>query len=122
MKREVIGRCPICTSSLSVTELSCHTCSTKIQGHFDLCQFCRLPEEQRAFALTFIKNRGNIKEIEKELGISYPTVRNKLDELVYALGFAGTKAPAIDKQEVLRQLADGEITKDEALRKLSGAE
>lgn len=122
MQREVIGQCPICSSGLNVTELSCNHCKTKIQGRFELCQFCKLPAEQRAFALVFIKNRGNIKEIEKELGISYPTVRNRLDELVAALGFSVVKAPIIDKQEILKQLAEGQITKDEAIKRLTGLE
>lgn len=120
MPREVLGTCPVCHHALNVTELSCRECHTKIQGHFDLCQFCQLGQEQKQFALVFIKNRGNIKEIEKELGISYPTVRNRLDDLVAALGFVVTKEPVVDKQEILKLLSEGAITKDEALKRLSG--
>ncbi len=122
MTHEVIGTCPICSGQLKVTELKCTRCQTILKGQFELSPFCKLPYDQRNFALVFIKNRGNIKEIEKELGISYPTVRNRLDELVVALGFSVNKAPSIDKQDILRQLSEGEITKDEAIKKLTGIE
>src|SRR5660397_276100 len=87
MKKEVLGSCPICDSELKVTELSCKRCGTKISGDFELCKFCQLDKEQKYFAEMFIKNRGNIKEIEKELGISYPTVRRLLDEVIESLGY-----------------------------------
>lgn len=119
MKREVIGKCPVCGDGLKVTQLSCKRCSTSLHGQFELCKFCKLTEEQKSFAMVFIKNRGNIKEIEKELGISYPTVRNKLDDVVDALGFSVEKKPTIDKKEILQLLSEGQITKEEALKRLS---
>lgn len=75
-------------------------------------------DEQKYFIEVFIKNRGNIKEIEKELGISYPTVRNKLDEVIYTLGYKLEK-PVINQKEVLEKLSKGEISKDEALKLLN---
>ncbi|NMB27761.1 MAG: DUF2089 domain-containing protein [Tissierellia bacterium] len=87
MKKEVLGKCPICGEELEVTRLSCNHCHTNIEGDFSLCKFCKLSYEQKNFAEVFIKNRGNIKEIEKELGISYPTVRNKLEDLILALEY-----------------------------------
>ncbi|NYB52706.1 MAG: DUF2089 domain-containing protein [Methanobacteriaceae archaeon] len=119
MKREVPGICPICNSAIKVTEIGCKKCKTVIRGEFDLCKFCRLNEQQKYFLEVFIKNRGNIKEIEKELGISYPTVRNKLDEVISVLGHK-VKKPAHDKKEILEKLKNGEITKDEALKLLNG--
>ena len=117
LKREVPGNCPICKSETKVTEIYCKNCDTTIRGEFELCKFCRLNEEQKYFIEVFIKNRGNIKEIEKELGISYPTVRNKLDEVISSLGYKLEK-PAINQKEILEKLSKGEISKDEAMKLL----
>ncbi|QSX07055.1 DUF2089 domain-containing protein [Sedimentibacter sp. zth1] len=120
MKRDVIGKCPICNNELIVTELSCKSCKTKISGEFFLDKFCRLDKEKRYFAEIFIKNRGNIKEIEKELGISYPTVRKLLDEVIIALGYNTKSEPSdSEKNEVLEKLSKGEISSDEALKLIS---
>lgn len=121
MKREVLGKCPVCGEGLHVTELSCHKCHTHIKGNFTLCRFCKLTNEQKSFAEVFIKNRGNIKEIEKELGISYPTVRGKLEDIIGALGYSPKlEEIKVDKKEILGRLADGEITSEEALKLLHG--
>lgn len=87
MKREVLGKCPICGDELFVSKLSCHNCHTHIEGDFSLCKFCKLTDEQKQFIEIFIKSRGNIKEIEKEMGISYPTVRGKLENIIEELGY-----------------------------------
>lgn len=116
---KAIGRCPICNHEIRVTEISCKKCKTVIKGKFDLCKFCKLNEEQRYFIEIFIKNRGNIKEMEKELGISYPTVRNKLEEARKALGFLKDERTSINKKKILEQLSRGEISKDEALKQLT---
>ena len=121
MKHEVLGSCPVCNSEIRVTEIRCRKCETVIRGEFDLCKFCRLNEQQKHFAEVFIKNRGNIKEIEKELGISYPTVRNKLDEIIFALGHKVEKS-TINQKEILEKLSKGEISKDEALKLLNGGQ
>lgn len=119
MNREVIGKCPICENQLKVTKLSCPSCNTNIEGDFDLCKFCKLSREQKHFLDVFVKNRGNIKEIEKELGISYPTVKNKLEDLIQGLGHNPTYDDSgIDKREVLKQLDEGHITTNEALQLL----
>ncbi len=117
MEREVPGNCPICQSKIKVSEVRCKECKTVIKGEFELCKFCRLSENQKYFLEAFIKNRGNIKEIEKDLGISYPTVRNKLDEVISVLGYQADK-PVIDKKAILEKLKNGEISKDEALNLL----
>lgn len=118
MKKEVLGRCPVCENKLSVTELHCSNCDTTIKGDFKLCKFCNLKDEQKHFVEVFIKNRGNIKEIEKELGISYPTVRNKLENVIEALGYNAKYSPKPDKKEVLAKLSKGEISADEAVKML----
>ncbi len=122
---EVIGKCPVCGGDLEVTELQCPSCRTRISGAFDLCKFCKLPQEQRAFAETFIKNRGNIRDVEKELGISYPTVRGRLEALIRALGYPVDSEPeisgaqrAVQKKAIIEKLSKGEISAQEAARQL----
>ena len=78
-------KCCICGEKLTVTRLSCETCGTSMEGHFTGCRFCSLSPEEELFLLTFIKNRGSIKDVERELGISYPTVRAALDNLILYL-------------------------------------
>ncbi|QUL97962.1 MAG: DUF2089 domain-containing protein [Candidatus Fermentithermobacillus carboniphilus] len=126
MPNEVVGRCPVCGEALEVTDLQCPSCHTRISGSFDLCKFCKLPPEQRAFAEIFIKNRGNIREVERELGISYPTVRSRLEALIRALGYpvdeddeSSDDARLIrQRKEILDRLSRGEINATEAARLL----
>lgn len=127
MPNEVVGNCPVCHSSLEITEIQCPSCHTTISGHFDLCKFCKLPPEQRAFAEVFIKNRGNIKEVEKELGISYPTVRGRLEGLIRALGYDASadedesRLEAVrtsQRKDILDKLAQGTVSAQEAARLL----
>lgn len=121
MKKTVIGTCPVCASKLKVAKLHCHNCSTSIEGDFELDKFSYLSKEQKWFIEVFIKNRGNIKEIEKELGISYPTVRRNLDQVIEALGYkTNEKETAVERKAILERLDKGEITSDEALKLISG--
>ena len=123
MNREVLGKCPICGDELHVTRISCNNCGTQIEGDFSLCKFCKLTNEQKNFVEIFIKSRGNIKEIEKELGISYPTVRGKLENVIEALGYSPKyNTPEVNKKDVLERLSKGEITSEEALKLLKGEE
>lgn len=118
------GQCPVCNHELNVTKLSCSNCGTKLEGEFAACKFCQLPAEQRDFIEVFIKCRGNIKDVEKELGISYPTVRNRLDAAIEALGYrverdAGElSAEKEERQAILDSLERGEITPQEATKQL----
>ncbi len=116
MKKEVIGRCPVCNNSLQVSKLNCPSCKITIEGDFTLCKFCNLSNEQKQFLEIFVKNRGNIREIEKEMGISYPTVKNKIEDLIEGLGYRPQYNVAkVNKMEVLEKLNKGEITSEEAL-------
>ena len=119
MKREVMGQCPICNGAVEITEISCNSCKSTIKGHFKPCKFCTLSQEHKDFAEIFIKNRGSIKEIERELGVSYPTVKGKLDSLIAALGYKNQSTGPVDKKEVLERLYKGEITAEEAVRLLN---
>ncbi len=124
MKYKAPGICPVCNHELSITRLSCSFCSTKLEGDFITCKFCQLPDEQRDFIEVFIKCRGNIKDVEKELRISYPTVRNRLDAAIEALGYRVEKDESeLDdekkqRQEILDALERGEISPPEAAKQL----
>lgn len=116
------GRCPICNQELMVTRLNCPQCKTSLEGEFSSCRFCQLPADQVEFVEVFIKCRGNIKEVEKELGISYPTVRNRLEGVVQSLGFKSEKSEIKPRDEihnrVLEALEKGEIDPREAIEQL----
>lgn len=121
MHKHVIGKCPICSDKLKVTRLECSKCGITIEGKFSLCKFSMLSNEQKEFLECFIKCRGNIKEIEKELGVSYPTVKNKLEDLASALGFS--KHEEIPESEnsqssidILKKIDSGELTVEEAIK------
>lgn len=120
MTREVLGKCPVCDGNTQVTGIVCTDCGTKIEGHFHMCKFCKLTGEQKAFLDAFIKCRGNIKEVEKEMGISYPTVRNKLEDVAAALGYKSEPQPEEPgrKKEILDKLNNGELSVEEALEML----
>ncbi len=126
MKYKAPSKCPVCGEKLSITKLGCHKCSTSIEGVFEPCEFCRLPEEELSFLKIFIKCRGSIKDVEKEMGISYPTVRGKLDTLIRSLGYeVATKETEKENEEkkaarneILNKLSNGELTPKEATEKI----
>jgi hypothetical protein len=97
MVHDVIATCPVCTNELTITRLHCRACGTALEGEFGVGRFGRLDREQMRLLESFLRSRGNLKEMERELGISYPTVRGRVDGLVRALGLAdGTTADAED--------------------------
>ncbi len=85
-KKEFDGVCPCCGNHMQVREYHCKKCSVTVSGNFQKSDFWNLDGLQLQFAEIFLKNRGNIKEVEKELGVSYPSVKKLLDNLVSALG------------------------------------
>ncbi|MGM0419679.1 MAG: DUF2089 domain-containing protein [Bacillota bacterium] len=119
---KLIGSCPVCDENMEITELHCSNCDTTIRGRFSLDKFSRLNPEQLHFVEVFVSSRGNIKEVEREMGISYPTVRNKLDEVIQALGYEPEDSPddnkATKRKEVLDSLEQGEINSQEAVEML----
>lgn len=119
MGYKVLNRCPVCSSKLKVTRLKCNQCGTVIENDFELSKLAYLTTEQLNFIEVFIKSRGNIKEVEKELGISYPTVRAKLDEVVAALGYTVTRQRDLpNSKDVIDMLEKGEITAEQAVNML----
>jgi len=97
MVHDVIATCPVCADELTITRLHCRSCGTALEGEFGVGRFGRLDREQMHLLESFLRSRGNLKEMERELGISYPTVRGRVDALVRALGLAdGTDTDATD--------------------------
>ena len=120
MENRIIGLCPVCFEKLKITKLECDKCGTGITGEFHLSKFDYLTKEHQNFVEIFLKNRGNIKEIEKELGISYPTVRKFLDEVIISLGYkvSEEEKSKVSKKEILEKLSNGKITLEESLKLL----
>lgn len=126
MNYKMLHRCPVCAHEMRISKLTCTHCPTKIEGEFSTCKFCQLPAEQLIFVEAFIKCRGNIKEVEKELRISYPTVRSRLDSVIEALGYRvdGDKEKQDPQEEskrreaILEALERGEISPQEATHKM----
>jgi hypothetical protein len=130
MPHDVISTCPVCSNELSVTRLHCDSCGTTLEGEFSVGRFGRLSREQLILLESFLRSRGNLRDMERELGISYPTVRSRVEALVRALGFgprdgeataseaeadAGDDAAGkLSRQDILERLARHEIAADEA--------
>lgn len=114
MRNEVIGTCPICGHDLSVTRLSCGHCHTDISGDFALSRFQYLNKEELAFVETFLKAEGNIKEMERSLNVSYPTVKKLLSNVLTKMGYESKERVQVDEADVLERLKRKEITVQEA--------
>lgn len=117
MRKEVIGTCPVCGNELMATRLTCNCCHTEITGEFALSRFSSLDKEELKFVETFIRVQGNIKEMEKEFMVSYPTVKKMLDSIIQKMGFPVKEEVLVesDRQEILSRLNQGEISVEEAI-------
>jgi hypothetical protein len=121
--RSTIGKCPVCDAGLRVTELSCPACRTRIVSDLKTCEFCNLSPGLLGLLRAFLRARGNIKEVERDLGISYPTVRKRLDDLLANIGLESTREDRDHRLDVFDRLRKGEISVDDAVDKLgSGKE
>src|SRR5262245_29005562 len=125
MAHDVISTCPVCSGELAVTRLRCSSCGTTLEGEFSVGRFARLSREQMALLESFLRSRGNLRDIERELGISYPTVRARVEALVRALGFgpradddvtadADQTTEPVSREEILERLARREISAEDA--------
>ena len=122
------AQCPVCGSRMQVTGLKCSHCGTEIINSFEPCRFCTLDEKHLQFVEVFLRCRGSIKEVEKALGVSYPTVKNMLDAALTALRL--DEKPELrpvrtqeERSEILSRLSEGELDVDaaiEALNQLKG--
>jgi hypothetical protein len=125
MAHDVISTCPVCSGELAVTRLRCGSCGTTLEGEFSVGRFARLSRDQMALLESFLRSRGNLRDIERELGISYPTVRTRVEALVRALGFGprdddpsgaddGPAAAPQTRESILERLSRREITAEDA--------
>ena len=119
--------CPSCGAQLEIAELHCPACGTTVRGAYPLDRFAALSVEDEQFLLTFLAARGNLKEVQDRLDLSYPTVRNRLDKVLIALGLAAAEKPD-DKQarkpdvmELLDKLEAGDMSVDAVLKTIKGA-
>lgn len=119
MAYPIPSKCSVCGGALHVTRLTCANCATELNGTFAPCKYCALDEKQRLFMETFLKCRGSIKEVERALSLSYPTVKGLLDDLILAL-FPQEPVLGTDRMEVLEMLEKKLITVEEAARLLAG--
>ena len=124
--RKVLEQCPSCGSDLEITRLNCISCETVILGRYRPCPFCKLSPESTRFLETFVRCRGNVKEMERELGISYWTVRRRVDELIEELGFEAEPPAEMDisaeQLDILERVDRGEISAVEASQLLTRLE
>ncbi len=117
--QKIPSHCPACGNALVIEALRCPACRTAVEGHYALSRFLLLSPDQMQFCEIFLRCRGSLKDVGSMLGISYPTARNRLDELLQALGFAGQTAKD-ERIYILERLTNGEISHEEALRLLKG--
>ncbi|MBN2149025.1 MAG: DUF2089 domain-containing protein [Anaerolineales bacterium] len=120
-------KCPLCGGEVTVTRIYCQDCDTTIEGRFGGGAFARLAPEQLAFVELFVRCEGKITRMEDELGLSYPTIRNRLHEVIRALGYEpGGEEPAgmseAERQAILEDLDQGRISAEEAMRLLKESE
>ncbi len=142
--RKILESCPTCGSEMIVSELSCTVCDTTVRSRYAPCPFCRLSPEDLAFMLLFVRSRGNVKDMERELGVSYWTIRGRLNEVITAMGLGGEdpspeeppapleadappppperkrgKGSAAARQAILDRLNRGELTPTQAADQLA---
>lgn len=124
----VPGQCPVCGEPMTITRLHCHRCDVAIEGRFSMGRLALLTPEQLEFVETFLRCEGKLKRVGDELGVSYPTVRSRLDEVITAMGYELPNSERDDeddpaqqsetRRQVLDDLAAGRITSEEAVKLL----
>lgn len=122
--KQVVNQCPFCGDGLVISRLSCKGCDTEIDSVLPIPAVMRLPNDLQGFVMTFLRCRGNIREVEKALGISYPTVCKRLDLVNAALNHdrnAGDAEAPWSRREILERLERGDINVKEATRLLKAA-
>ncbi len=121
-------RCPLCGGELTVTRIYCRDCDTAYEGRFSSGLFGSLTQEQVNFMITFVRCEGKITRMQDEIGLSYPTIRNRLHEVIRALGYepgSGDEPSGLtdeERQKILEDLDAGKIGAEEAMRLLKEAE
>ena len=117
--RSAPRKCPVCASELALTRLSCDACHTELSGHFQACEFCSLTVEDRDLLRVFLSSRGNMKELERHLGVSYPTARGRFDAVLSRLGIEAPVPANPTRVELMERVARGELSVDDAIKELA---
>jgi hypothetical protein len=121
----------VCSSRLETTQLGCPHCGTGLVGHFASCDFCGLDDSDLDMLKVFLASRGNMRDLERHLGVSYPTARARFDDLLRRLSLASSSSSGsgassdaagrasagsteADRLATLRALAQGDLDVDEA--------
>jgi hypothetical protein len=116
--------CPVCNENLTVRKLQCRNCDTSIEGHFELGRLGNLNADQLNFVETFIRCEGKLNRVEKELGMSYPTLRARLTDIIQSMGYSVGPEPTMvsdeERHRILDELASGKINSEEAMSYLEG--
>ena len=118
----ILNQCPVCKDDLLITKLECRTCGTVIEGHFVTSSFAQLTKEQMDFVEIFVRCEGKLNRMEGELNLSYPTIRNRLHEVIRAMGYEpgteDTRLTESERQRILEDLNQGRISASEAMQML----
>jgi len=116
--------CPVCGEGLITTRVGCRACGSELAGEFAHCDFCGLNDREAELLRVFLASRGNLREVEKHLGVSYPTARARFTALLTKLGLGGTDAaaPAMSREQVLSEVASGALAPAEAAELLAALE
>lgn len=122
----IFNECPVCKGEMIVTTMQCRECDSSIKGRFIAGPFARLSFEQLEFVELFVRNEGKINRMEAELGLSYPTIRNRLHEVIKALGYEpgvdDTGPSEEERRQILDDLEKGKIDSTEAMQMLRESE
>lgn len=118
MAYKLLVDCPVCGDKLKAVKLTCGTCGTSIESEFTLSKFEQLSSDHLQFIEIFLKCRGSIKDVERELGISYPTVRARLNDVIKSLGYDVEEERSNDVKSIIDKIESGEITPEDAVKKL----
>jgi hypothetical protein len=116
--RSAPRKCPVCAGELALTRLSCDACHTELSGHFQACEFCSLTMEDRDLLRVFLSTRGNMKELERHLGVSYPTARGRFDAVLSRMGIEAAVPANPARVELMERISRGELSVDDAIREL----
>ena len=121
MSLRVPGDCPVCGGELVTTRLGCHTCGTELVGEFGRCSFCSLDAADLDVLRVFLASRGNMREVEKHLGVSYPTARVRFTRVLLRLGLGGEaeQSPGLTRDQILAEVASGALAPGEAAELLA---
>lgn len=114
--------CPVCGDRLLTTRLGCASCGTELAGQFEPCEFCALSPAELDVLRVFLASRGNVRELEKHLGVSYPTARHRLTAVLRRLGLNGDgddSEPTLTRDQILAEVASGALTPIEAQQLLT---